>query len=96
MFSTWMERKPKVVFFIINLLISIIPFILTNVVLKDIKVINNVPMFITNCILNIIIINGIYILIFWNNKEFKYFKQLIFKIFEKVFTRKNIKWLNSY
>lgn len=87
-------NKPLIKYFTMYfkyLLISIIPFILTNVVLKDIKVINNVPMFITNCILNIIIINGIYILIFWNNKEFKYFKQLIFKIFEKVFTRKNIK-----
>lgn len=65
------------------LLIAIIPLIITNFLTYKIKYINSIYMFVINCIINIFVINGLYLIFFWNNKEFKYFKSLIIKIFKK-------------
>ena len=59
------------------LLIGIIPLVITHFLTKDIKqsvVLND---FILNCIINILVINGVYLIIFRKNEEFIYFKGLI-------------------
>lgn len=65
------------------LLISIIPFIITNLIVNNIKNRYDFFSFILNVILNFIIINSIYLAIFYKSKEFKYYKDLIFKLIGK-------------
>jgi O-antigen/teichoic acid export membrane protein len=59
------------------LFIAIIPLLITNFLTKDIKQSVLLNDFILNCIINILVINGVYLIIFRKNKEFMYFKSLI-------------------
>ncbi|MGU8814899.1 lipopolysaccharide biosynthesis protein [Clostridium perfringens] len=57
--------------------VAILPFILTNFFCGKIKYDYNLNSFFINCIINIIIINLLYIIIFYKKKEFRYFINLI-------------------
>lgn len=59
------------------LLIAIIPLLITHFLTRDIKQSVLLSDFILNCIINIFVINGVYLIIFRKNKEFIYFKSLI-------------------
>lgn len=79
-------RKPLVEYFKMYfnyLIIGLIPLIITNWITSELK--NNVSIvsFIINCLINIIFINGIYIVIFFRTKEFKYYKELFINIIKK-------------
>jgi O-antigen/teichoic acid export membrane protein len=57
--------------------IAILPLLTTHFLTKDIKQSVLLKDFIFNCIINIVVINGAYLIIFRKNKEFIYFKNLI-------------------
>lgn len=59
------------------LLIAIIPLLITQFLTRDIKQSVLLNDFILNCIINILVINAVYLIIFRKNKEFIYFKSLI-------------------
>ncbi|MGU8908539.1 lipopolysaccharide biosynthesis protein [Clostridium perfringens] len=63
--------------------IGLIPLVITNFITKNLKSINNIYALLINCIINIVIVNFIYILIFKNLDEFKYFANIIRGIFFK-------------
>lgn len=65
------------------LLISLIPLILTIILTKDIKSNLTVVSFILNCIINILVINLLYLIIFWKNQNFIYFKNIILNMIKK-------------
>ena len=62
------------------LLIGTIPLVVTNYITKPFKFNYNLGSFITNCIVNVIVINIIYIIIFFRTNEFKYYRNLVKKI----------------
>ncbi|EOU1560130.1 O-unit flippase [Clostridium perfringens] len=64
-------------------LISFIPLFLTNILVHELKNSYCLASFIINCIINILVINCFYIVVFWKNKSFIYFKNTILKIFIK-------------
>lgn len=64
------------------ILISIIPLIITNILTIQIKNYYTIQSFIINIIINIVTINVIYIIIFIKNNEFKYYLNLIRKIYK--------------
>ncbi len=59
------------------LIIAVIPLFITSFITKDIKESVILNDFILNCIINIFVINGVYLIIFRKNEEFIYFKNLI-------------------
>ena len=89
--------KPKIVYkYIFNkplknyfkmyfgyLLISIIPLIISGILTKGIKNDISITSFVFNCIINILIINITYLIIFWKNKHFIYFKNIVINILKK-------------
>lgn len=62
------------------ILIATIPLCITNYLVSNIKYNYMYSSFLLNCIINIIIINLIYVIIFFRNKEFKYFMSILKKI----------------
>ena len=62
------------------ILIATIPLCITNYLVSNIKYNYMYSSFLLNCIINIIIINLIYIIIFFKNEEFKYFTSILKKI----------------
>lgn len=71
------------------LFIGLIPLIITMVLTDRIKSIGTPSMFILNCIINIVVINLFYLIIFWQSEEFKYFKNIVEKMIKKL--KKKIK-----
>ncbi|WP_142413387.1 lipopolysaccharide biosynthesis protein [Hathewaya massiliensis] len=85
--------KPKIVFnnvfnkglieylkyYIVYLFYAVVPFILTRFACNNLNVHNKLLNFLLNCILNVIIINLTYVILFYRNKEFKYYKDLLMK-----------------
>lgn len=69
------------------LIIAIIPLIITNILTYRFKLINSISILVINCLINIVVINGIYLILFWNNEEFRYFKNLIFNIIRSNFKK---------
>ena len=59
------------------LFIAIIPLLLTTILTYNLKNIYSPSSFILNCLINIVIINTSYIIIFNKNEEFIYFKELL-------------------
>ena len=41
---------------------------------------HTISAFSLNIFINMIVINGVYLIIFWKNKEFDYFKRILIKI----------------
>lgn len=60
------------------LFIAVIPLIITIILTTNIKESNSILNFSINCLINIVIINTFYLIIFRKNEEFKYFKDLIY------------------
>lgn len=74
-----------------HLFISIIPLLITNFLTRNINIgIVSISSFLINCIINIIVINIVYIVIFIKNEEFKYFKNIITKIIKIKKTNDNL------
>lgn len=73
------------------LLIGIIPLIITSYVTTPLKADYSIVSFIINCLLNIIIINGLYIAIFFKTNEFKYYLSIVKSILKKRNENKEIK-----
>jgi len=65
------------------MLIAIIPLLITHFLTRDVKQSLILKDFIFNCIINILVINLFYLIIFWKNKEFIYFKNLIIGKFKR-------------
>ena len=65
-------------------LIGIVPLILTMFTTHYLKENNSIGNFILNCLINIIVINIFYLIVFWRTEEFKFFKELAFKILKRV------------
>lgn len=61
------------------LFIASIPLVITIMLTNTIKTSNSIMYFIVNCLINIVVINVFYIIIFRNSEEFKYFKNLVLK-----------------
>lgn len=61
------------------LFIGTIPFIVCNLVSSYLEKEVNIIVFLVVCIINMLIINTFYLIIFWKNEEFIYFKRLFFK-----------------
>ena len=58
------------------LIIGFIPLIISIISTISIKDSQDIGMFILNCCINIVVINCCYLIIFWNSKEFLYFRNL--------------------
>lgn len=62
------------------LLIALIPLVLTNFLTNPFKYTYTLGAFSINVIINIIVINLFYLIFFWKNDEFDYFKRILIKI----------------
>lgn len=60
--------------------IALIPLLITQIITNSIKSNYTISAFIINCMINMVVINGIYLIIFRKNKEFLYFKEIIFNM----------------
>lgn len=69
--------------------ITIIPLFITNIITNGFKYNYTISNFIINCILNIIVINIIYITIFYRTNEFEYFKNIANDLLKKIIKIKN-------
>lgn len=63
--------------------IALIPLFLTNFLLNSLKYNYNIMSLIINCIINTLIINLTYLLIFYKTKEFKFYKDLFMRLIKK-------------
>ena len=70
-------------------LLALIPLIATNLLTFNLKNMNSIGAFILNCLINIVVINVIYLIIFRKSEEFKYYKLLIYKVLNKRFKINN-------
>lgn len=61
------------------LLIAAIPLSITMILTNTIKESNSIFYFSINCLINIVVINIFYLIVFRKNEEFRYFKDLITK-----------------
>ena len=64
-------------------LISITMIFVTNKITIGLSSINSYLGFILNCIVNVIIVNVMLIVVFFRNKQFRYFKSLAFSFIKK-------------
>ena len=65
------------------ILLALIPLIVTAFLTSNLKNVNSIWAFMLNCLINIVVINFIYLIIFRNSEEFKYYKSLVYKIINK-------------
>ncbi|ATD54371.1 lipopolysaccharide biosynthesis protein [Clostridium chauvoei] len=65
------------------LLIGLIPFVITTICTTNLRGSSSLIYFILNCLVNVVIINVIYIVIFYKTEEFNYFKNLIFTVIKR-------------
>ena len=61
-------------------LIGIIPLILSSWLTAPFKYTYTIGAFSINVMINILVINILYLIIFWKNNEFDYFKSILIKI----------------
>ena len=66
------------------LLIALLPLFITNILTSSLKYNYTVTDFILNCSINIVIINIIYIIVFYKSEEFKYFINILDNITKKI------------
>lgn len=90
-FSVLFWVKPKMVYkyvfkkslkeyyvtYIKYFLITLIMMLITNFATKDLREIYTISAFLLNCIVNLLIINISYITIFYRNKNFKFYKEIV-------------------
>ena len=65
------------------LLLGIIPFIITSFITNSFKYNYNISSFIANCLINIVVVNGIYLVMFFRKEEFKYYLNMVKEIVKK-------------
>ena len=65
------------------LLVAIIPFVITCFITNSFKYNYNISSFIANCLINIVVVNGIYLIIFFRKEEFKYYLNMVKEIIKK-------------
>ena len=70
------------------LIIGITTLFITTFITKGLVNYNNIYMFSINCVINILVVNIIYLIIFWKNKEFIFYKNLIKEFIIKVLKNK--------
>ena len=70
------------------LFIGMIPLFLTHLLTVNIKSSNSFLMFIVNCIINIVVINVFYLIVFWKNEDFKFYKNYLNAIVSKFIKHK--------
>lgn len=75
--------------------IAIIPLIITIIATNSLKKDNNLISFIINCLINIVVINSIYIIIFRKRNEYIYFKNIILNGIEKSKNKYRRKYSND-
>jgi O-antigen/teichoic acid export membrane protein len=63
------------------LFIAAVPLLITHFLTQGLRNISNIYAFGFNCLVNLIVINLIYIIIFLKNEHFIYFKDLLLKLF---------------
>lgn len=80
-------KKSLVKYFIMYfsyLAVGIIPLIATNLLTAPFKESLSIVNFVINCLINIIVINTTYVIIFFRTKEFKYYLSLVLNIINKL------------
>lgn len=65
------------------LLIGLVPLFITYLATMPLKEVNGILAFVANCIINIVLINLIYFIIFRKNEEFMYFRNLALNMIRK-------------
>lgn len=65
------------------LLIASIPLLLTMFLTSDLKQNITIEAFIINCLINIVVINLFYLVVFWKNENFIYFKNIALNLIKK-------------
>lgn len=65
------------------LAIGIVPLIITIFLTNPLKETITINAFILNCLINIVVINTFYLIIFWKNENFIYFKNIVLKIISR-------------
>jgi O-antigen/teichoic acid export membrane protein len=68
--------------------LGLVPLGITTLITNSLKGINNVIFFGFNCIINVVLINLIYLIVFRKNEEYIYFKNLAFEGVKKLGFRK--------
>ena len=79
-------KKPLIEYFkryFKYLLIGIVPLIITIFLTKGLKQNIDIIKFALNCLINLLVVNLFYLIIFWRNKEFEFFKGLIINVIRK-------------
>jgi len=61
------------------LFIALIPFLICYFITSSFHMLTGAAVFFVECILNLLVINIFYLLVFWRNEEFIYFKNLLIK-----------------
>lgn len=77
------------------LLVGLIPLIITNSITQGLKTNYTIISFVVNCIINIVIINSIYIILLNRTNEFKYYTSLLRRIFKRDRVLENKKFSKS-
>ena len=65
------------------LAIGIVPLIITIFLTNPLKETITINAFILNCLINIVVINTFYLIIFWKNENFIYFKNIVLNIINR-------------
>lgn len=65
------------------LLITLIPLVITYFLTVNLKDATSMVAFIGNCLINVVVINVIYLILFWRNNEFLYYKQLVINMLKR-------------
>lgn len=63
--------------------IGIVPLIITTFLTNPLKETITMNAFILNCLINIVVINTFYLIIFWKNENFIYFKNIVLNIISR-------------
>jgi O-antigen/teichoic acid export membrane protein len=65
------------------LLLGTIPLLITSFITNSLKYDYTISSFIANCLINIVVVNGLYLVIFFKKEEFKYYLTMIKEIIKK-------------
>ncbi|WP_404987684.1 lipopolysaccharide biosynthesis protein [Clostridium culturomicium] len=66
------------------MLVALVPLVTTIVITSSIKNVYTISFFLLNCVINIIVINVIYMVVFRNTNEFKYYKNIAMGLIKKI------------
>lgn len=69
--------------------IGLIPLVITIILTNPLKETVTIDAFILNCLINIVVINVFYLIIFWRNENFIYFKNIVLNIVNRKKVKSN-------